>query len=310
MVCTIEPRKNHLLLLDAWEHLREISAARHASISSLSGRRAGEHHAIVQRCTPWLQRGGLHFLENVPSDDLRLLYRHARVTVCPSFGEGFDFPGVEAMRCGGVVAASDIPVHRGVFDGACEYFSPYSSEELLSALERLLGTRSEARRAELRVAGKDVAFALHTGSDFARCPGRIPCVVCSRASEDIGANVPSGRDGGTRRFHRAPVGVLSGGNAMLRGRALASRVKRRIRRALGMPIATVSVPSRRQWFVSEEIGPMTDLYFAQCCGLEAGWDPYREAHMALARVVRTRSRSAGRCLRRSAGAPVAIDCRR
>src|SRR5678809_966920 len=85
------------------------------------------------------------------------LYRHARVTVCPSFGEGFDFPGVEAMRCGGVVAASDIPVHRGVFDTACEYFSPYSSDELVSALERLLGHECEARRAELRVTGKEVA---------------------------------------------------------------------------------------------------------------------------------------------------------
>jgi len=45
----------------------------------------------------------------VPAEALRLLFRQAVVTVCPSVGEGFDFSGVEAMRCGGVVAASDIP---------------------------------------------------------------------------------------------------------------------------------------------------------------------------------------------------------
>ena len=64
-------------------------------------------------------------------------------TVCPSFGEGFDFPGVEAMRCGGVVAASDIPVHRGVFGDACEYFTPYSSDDLARALSGLLGPDAE-----------------------------------------------------------------------------------------------------------------------------------------------------------------------
>jgi glycosyltransferase involved in cell wall biosynthesis len=88
-------------------------------------------------------------LENVPSADLRLLYRHAAATVCPSFGEGFDFPGIEAMRCGGVVAASDIPVHRGVFGDACEYFSPYSVDDLTRALKSLLGVEAEPRRQRL-----------------------------------------------------------------------------------------------------------------------------------------------------------------
>ena len=96
-------------------------------------------------------------LENVPSNDLRLLYRHARATVCPSFGEGFDFPGIEAMRCGGVVAASDIPVHRGVFGAACEYFTPYSSDDIARALCGLLGPDAHHRCDALREEGARVA---------------------------------------------------------------------------------------------------------------------------------------------------------
>jgi hypothetical protein len=155
MVCTIEPRKNHLTLLDAWELLRTqgFEDLNLVFVGSLGW----DHKAIIDRCTPWLQRGGLHLLEDVPSADLRLLYRHARVTVCPSFGEGFDFPGIEAMRCGGVVAASDIAVHRGVFGEACEYFSPYSSTGLADAVRKLIEPGGQARRDALVEEGARVS---------------------------------------------------------------------------------------------------------------------------------------------------------
>ena len=155
MVCTIEPRKNHLALLDAWETLRSQDYPNLDLV--FVGSFGWDHKAILDRCSPWLKRGGLHLLENVPSADLRLLYRHARATICPSFGEGFDFPGIEAMRCGGVVAASDIAVHRGVFGDACEYFSPYSATELVRAVRSLIGTASQARRDALIKAGARVS---------------------------------------------------------------------------------------------------------------------------------------------------------
>ena len=109
---------------------------------------------IVKKFKPWLARGGLHMLEDVPSEELRALYRHAKVTVCPSFGEGFDYSGVEAMRCGSVVAASDIPVHREVFGDAAEYFSAYSVHDVAGAIARLLGPHSADRRRELAMAGE------------------------------------------------------------------------------------------------------------------------------------------------------------
>lgn len=155
MVGTIEPRKNHLALLEAWETLR---ASGHGGLNLvIVGGMGWEHEAIVARFAPWLQRGGVHFLSEVPSSDLRVLYRHAAVTVCPSFGEGFDFPGVEAMRSGGVVAASDLPVHREVFGAASDYFSPYATHELVACLRRLLAPEAAAARAERVRLGAEVA---------------------------------------------------------------------------------------------------------------------------------------------------------
>lgn len=154
MVSTIEPRKNHLALLSAWEQLRSQG---HPDLKLvLVGMLGWDHEPIVRKFRRWQERGQLFMLEDVPSPELRLLYRHARATVCPSFGEGFDFAGVEAMRCGGVVAASDIPVHREVYREAAEYFNPYSPAEAAAAIARLVGS-STARREALLGAGERVS---------------------------------------------------------------------------------------------------------------------------------------------------------
>ena len=155
MVSTLEPRKNHLGLLAAWEQLR---ANGHPDLHLvLVGMLGWDNKAIVSKLLPWVARGQLHVLENVPAADLRLLYRHASATVCPSFGEGFGFSGVEAMRCGGVVAASDLPVHREVYGDAAEYFNPYSTSEMCRALAGLIDAAGQARRAELVSLGAHVA---------------------------------------------------------------------------------------------------------------------------------------------------------
>ncbi len=155
MVSTLEPRKNHLSLLAAWEQLRD---AGHPDLHLvLVGMLGWDHKAILRKLLPWVARGQVHVLEDVPATDLRLLYRNASATVCPSFGEGFGFSGVEAMRCGGVVAASDLPVHREVYGDAAEYFNPYSTSEMSRALAGLIDPAGQARRAELVALGTHVA---------------------------------------------------------------------------------------------------------------------------------------------------------
>jgi glycosyltransferase involved in cell wall biosynthesis len=147
MVSTIEPRKNHAALLAAWEALR---AGRFPDMKLvIVGMLGWSHKPIVKKFRPWMERGELVVLEDVPSPELRLLYGHSRATVCPSFGEGFDFSGVEAMRCGTAVIASDIPVHREIFDDAAEYCSPYDAADLARAIAEVIDPSKRARRDEL-----------------------------------------------------------------------------------------------------------------------------------------------------------------
>ncbi len=155
MVSTVEPRKNHQALIEAWELLR---SGGYPGLNLVCvGGLGWDHQGILQRLTPWLGRGGVHLLQDVPSADLRLLYRHAAVTVCPSFGEGFDFSGVEAMASGGVVAASDLRVHREVFGDASEYFDPYAPVQMAAVLAGLLAPQAATRREHLRANGARVS---------------------------------------------------------------------------------------------------------------------------------------------------------
>lgn len=155
-VATIEPRKNHTRLLAAWEILKAETDPDLKLV--VVGTLGWDYMATVQGFRPWIERGELFMLNAVPAPDLRVLYRHATATVCPSLGEGFDFSGVEAMRSGGVVIASGIPVHREVYGNGAEYFDPYSTAALVAGLKRMIYADDAAHvQTELRRRGYEMS---------------------------------------------------------------------------------------------------------------------------------------------------------
>jgi len=155
-VSTIEPRKNHLRLLSGWEALKAklMPDVRLVVVGTLGW----DNDAVTKGFAPWIERGEVFCLNAVPASDLKVLYRHAAATVCPSLSEGFDYSGVESMASGGVVVASDIPAHREIYGDAAVFFDPYSTGSLVDALERTLcRADSETFQSELRRKGAEVA---------------------------------------------------------------------------------------------------------------------------------------------------------
>jgi glycosyltransferase involved in cell wall biosynthesis len=155
MVSTLEPRKNHALLVSAWERLRSTGYPELKLV--VVGSLGWMHDPILRRFQPWMERGDLWYLQNVPVRDLRVLYQNAVVTVCPSLAEGFDYSGVEAMASGGVVAASDISVHREVYGEAALYFDPYNEARTEEALRAVLQPENHGLRGQLRGSGAEVS---------------------------------------------------------------------------------------------------------------------------------------------------------
>ncbi|MGO9360599.1 MAG: glycosyltransferase family 4 protein [Xanthobacteraceae bacterium] len=146
VVSTLEPRKNHLRLLEAWEALKANSSQQIALV--LVGSGGWNNRALLRAIRRGQSRGDLFHLSAVPESELRQLYAAAEVVVCPSISEGFDLPSVEAMRCGAALAVSDIPVHREILGEAALYFDPYSADSMSDTLANLL--ESDEKQLELR----------------------------------------------------------------------------------------------------------------------------------------------------------------
>lgn len=99
-VGTLEPRKNLLLLLQAWNEIRIAFPDLWLVIAGASGnvfRPAHLPHAIQQ----------VRFLGYVDDQTLAGLYAQATLFVLPSQEEGFGLPALEAMACGTPVVVSD-----------------------------------------------------------------------------------------------------------------------------------------------------------------------------------------------------------
>lgn len=200
-VSTVEPRKNHTRLLAAWEVLKAEVDPDLKLV--LVGSLGWGYKQLMRGLRIWIDRGDLFMLNGVPAPDLRVLYRHASATVCPSVAEGFDFSGVESMRSGGVVVASDIPVHREVFANAAEYFNPYSTASLVESLKRTVYAPDAPQVQErLRVVGQEVSAQYLPERILPRWDSFLAQVLQSRRSRvrsmpahaspgiDIGAAVP------------------------------------------------------------------------------------------------------------------------
>jgi len=121
---TIEPRKNHLLLLHIWRALGERLGERTPRLL-LIGRRGWEIENVVDLLdrAPAIRE---HVVEvtGLGTQGLARLMRGATALLMPSFIEGYGLPVVEAAASGLPVVASDIAVHREIAAGFGHFLDP------------------------------------------------------------------------------------------------------------------------------------------------------------------------------------------
>lgn len=137
-VGTIEPRKNHRTVLDAFDRLWQ--AGRDVRLF-LVGRRGWECEALASRILQHPRLGReLHWFPDLTDTELDACYRQARAVIFASWGEGYGLPVVEGLHYGLPVIASNLPVHREVAGEHAAYFDPHRPAELVDWIERLEAT--------------------------------------------------------------------------------------------------------------------------------------------------------------------------
>lgn len=122
---TIEPRKNHLLLLHLWRALAESLPPQDVPRLIVVGRRGWENEQVIdmlERCPALI--GHVEELNNCPDIRLSALLRGARALLMPSFAEGYGMPVAEALSVGTPVIASDLSALREVGGEVPDYRDP------------------------------------------------------------------------------------------------------------------------------------------------------------------------------------------
>ncbi|MBM4095071.1 MAG: glycosyltransferase family 4 protein, partial [Planctomycetes bacterium] len=136
-VGTIEPRKNHVLLLDAFEQVWKTYPDAQLC---LVGRVGWLCEGLLARIWQHPRYNQSLFMFNDLSDaEPTFCYRNAKAFLFPSHAEGFGLPVVEALQYGLRVMVSDIPIHREVGRDYCAYFDleePGSLAAMIGDLER------------------------------------------------------------------------------------------------------------------------------------------------------------------------------
>jgi glycosyltransferase involved in cell wall biosynthesis len=121
------PRKRIDVLLAVFCRLRERLPA--LRLVKVGGEWTAEQRVTLSR--PGLADATTH-VTGIDRRELAQLYRRARLVMMPSEAEGFGLPVLEALACGAIVLASDLPVLREVGgDVAC--YAPMGDVEAWTA---------------------------------------------------------------------------------------------------------------------------------------------------------------------------------
>ena len=138
IICgTIEPRKNHLLVLNLWRELARLFGPATPKLI-VAGARGWENENIVdmlERC-PAIRD---HVIEasGLSTPSLKRLIDNARAVLMPSFAEGYGLPVAEALTAGTPVLASNLPSLRAMDLSAITRLDPMDGLGWLAAVRRL-----------------------------------------------------------------------------------------------------------------------------------------------------------------------------
>ena len=133
MVSTIEARKNHRVLMDAFD----AGLAEMGYQMVFVGRPGWKVEELLQRIEEHPLNGTqLHSLQHLNNATVQFLYENAKFVLFPSYIEGFGLATVEAMCYGTPVILSDVPVMREVGGEYCDYFSADCPEKLISLIKK------------------------------------------------------------------------------------------------------------------------------------------------------------------------------
>jgi glycosyltransferase involved in cell wall biosynthesis len=167
-VNTLNPRKNHVRLLDAWQ---QGGFEGQGWMLVLVGHPAG--NVLAERLASGEFRG-VKWLGYVPRDRLVHLYYGCEAFAYPSMYEGFGIPVAEAIVAGKAILTSSGSAMADIVGEGARYVDPWDTTEILRGLSEIVSSRSLRERLGAHNAAQREDFSLdRLSGDLLRAYRRV-----------------------------------------------------------------------------------------------------------------------------------------
>jgi glycosyltransferase involved in cell wall biosynthesis len=138
---TIEPRKNHALLLDVWEQMPQPAPELY-----IVGGRGWASEALLARLDALSATGPVKIISGLSDAEVTTLLQNAHALLFPSHAEGFGIPAIEAAALGTPLILSNLAVFREILSNSAVYLEPEDSYSWLETIARQAVQVCEDRR--------------------------------------------------------------------------------------------------------------------------------------------------------------------
>lgn len=150
---TIEPRKNHALLLDVWAQLPPPVPR-----LFILGNRGWADAGLLARLDALPVGGAVQVLHGLPDAAVAALLGRAQALLAPSLAEGFGLPPVEAASLGTSVIAADLPVTRELLGNKAVYLP---ATDIYSWVETIVRQLAQPQSAGDKTPWQPPTWAVH-----------------------------------------------------------------------------------------------------------------------------------------------------
>jgi glycosyltransferase involved in cell wall biosynthesis len=123
LLCVAQHRrnKNLPLLLRAFDRLQRSGQVASNMKLVILGITAQDTSNIYKLVSTLKLHDSICFLEGLSEPELQWCYAHCEALVAPSLTEGFGLPVAEGLLAGCRIVCSDIPAHREIAEGRCQF---------------------------------------------------------------------------------------------------------------------------------------------------------------------------------------------
>jgi glycosyltransferase involved in cell wall biosynthesis len=139
MLGTIEPRKNHAMILDVWEGLADRLPPGAMPDLHVIGPTGWKVEALMNRLRAHPLTGrSIHLHGPLPEDEMRAHLGRATALLFPSLAEGYGYPPLEAAAAGALPICSDLPVFRETLGESAVYLDVTDTYSWMATIEKLV----------------------------------------------------------------------------------------------------------------------------------------------------------------------------